>query len=1359
MILTNLRLKSIGLLAILLLLTTGAGCKSKGGASGAKGASASSDAANNNGNPTSSLSQITLTSPSTNPYLANAASITVSGTCTTNATVFISGAYESNTLCVNSTFSFLVSPPALGDLVFQLYQSNRNFISSTPLKFTWKRDSSLPISPVITSPIQPYYSNLNSVTIQGTCTSGYTVEMSGADSGSTTCASNVFSFTSSKSSDAAYEYSFLQKNQTGTDSGSVNFIWNRDTVAPSAPTITQPVANPYSTTNNNLTLSGACENDATVSLSGSSTDSATCSGNAYSFAITKSSDGTFQFNLVQTDRAGNASPITEFIWNRDNTPPAALTINNHTSPFTSNSSSLMLTGNCESGASVNVTGDATLSTSCINSLYSVTIPKSTDGTYQFQLNQTDAAGMSSPNINFIWIRDTVAPNALTITNPASSPYSSSNANLSVSGTCETDAKVNVSGDATAVTNCTAGSFTFTINKSVDGTYNFSLNQTDAALNSSASVTLQWLKTSTAPAAPVITSPTPNPYTSSESSITIAGTCISSMAVEMSGDATGTTTCINGAFQFPVSKASDGSYQFNFRQMNSENVYSSAATFTWIRDTSPPAAPTITTPATNPFYSNQNTLTISGGCVSGNKVSISGDTSSTDTTCTAGNTYSFTVNKSSDASYSFQLTQSDASGNVSPTTSLTWIRDTLSPAALTITTPINNPYASSDNSVTLAGACEAAASISVSGAETTSATCTGSGTYSVSLSQTSDGTYHYTLKQTDRAGNVSADLLFTWNRTTALPFTPVITVPAVSPYISNNNSVTITATCDIGYSPSQSVVTLSGDATATQTCHSSPVSFVVPKSTDGSYQFQVKQTNPNNSTDSAYATQQWIRDTAAPAAPTLTSPASSPYTASGNLTIQGGCEANATVSLSGDATQSTACNAGGTYSFTVNKSVDASYQFSIAQTDQAGNASTSTSLNWIRFSGTIDPPVITTPATSPLTNNSSALTIAGTCTAGYTVTLSGDSSDSQTCSGGAFSFTINKTSDSTYQFSLKQSTGGIQSTAATQTWTRDTTPPVVTLSSNPGTTNLKLTAGFSFSSNESGSTFECKLDTDAAYSSCNSPLTLDPVTNGSRSLSIQATDPAGNTSTAVTHHWSQKGYKTIALYHFNSAAPASDSSTYTTSAGYSNNLTFSTSPGPGNDTSTGALPTASPQGRYLSVGYTYYANSNDVLKLGLDKMTIEGRVKYWSVPAGTSYFTLISKTGASGDFGWEVRFRKISPSTYCYDFVVSQNGTTISTASSNTFNPTQTAFQYFAITWNLGTVNFFYGNSAPTAAGSGTIGTPGSATIFPSTARLRIGANQTTGSSPSTAATIGIDEFRISQTIRTPAATTSEFVAD
>ena len=78
---------------------------------------------NNFNNSSTPLSDITITTPTTNPYTANSTSITISGTCTENATVYLSGGKHLNRFCLNQQFSFSVTPSSSGTIDFFIKQN------------------------------------------------------------------------------------------------------------------------------------------------------------------------------------------------------------------------------------------------------------------------------------------------------------------------------------------------------------------------------------------------------------------------------------------------------------------------------------------------------------------------------------------------------------------------------------------------------------------------------------------------------------------------------------------------------------------------------------------------------------------------------------------------------------------------------------------------------------------------------------------------------------------------------------------------------------------------------------------------------------------------------------------------------------------------------------------------------------------------------------------------------------------------------------------------------------------------------------------------------------------------------------
>ena len=74
---------------------------------------------------------------------------------------------------------------------------------------------------------------------------------------------------------------------------------------------------------------------------------------------------------------------------------------------------------------------------------------------------------------------------------------------------------------------------------------------------------------------------------------------------------------------------------------------------------------------------------------------------------------------------------------------------------------------------------------------------------------------------------------------------------------------------------------------------------------------------------------------------------------------------------------------------------------------------------------------------------------------------------------------------------------------------DLDPPETTIASAPSGLSVSTDATFTFTADESGSTFECSLDS-GGFSSCNSPATFNGLGDGAHTFDVRATDAASNT---------------------------------------------------------------------------------------------------------------------------------------------------------------------------------------------------------------------------------------------------------
>src|SRR5204862_191245 len=84
---------------------------------------------------------------------------------------------------------------------------------------------------------------------------------------------------------------------------------------------------------------------------------------------------------------------------------------------------------------------------------------------------------------------------------------------------------------------------------------------------------------------------------------------------------------------------------------------------------------------------------------------------------------------------------------------------------------------------------------------------------------------------------------------------------------------------------------------------------------------------------------------------------------------------------------------------------------------------------------------------------------------------------------------------------------------------DNTAPDTTIDAHPNDPSNATSPIFLFSSSETGSTFECRVD-GGSWSSCSSPHTLSPaLAEGSHTFDVRAIDPAGNTdASAASYMW-------------------------------------------------------------------------------------------------------------------------------------------------------------------------------------------------------------------------------------------------
>jgi MYXO-CTERM domain-containing protein len=99
---------------------------------------------------------------------------------------------------------------------------------------------------------------------------------------------------------------------------------------------------------------------------------------------------------------------------------------------------------------------------------------------------------------------------------------------------------------------------------------------------------------------------------------------------------------------------------------------------------------------------------------------------------------------------------------------------------------------------------------------------------------------------------------------------------------------------------------------------------------------------------------------------------------------------------------------------------------------------------------------------------------------------------------------------------------VEDPPAIYTWVIDTVPPDTSIVTKPSDPSSDATGDFTFASTESPVTYACKLDA-ADWAPCTASYTTPALTNGSHTLSVRATDAAGNVDgTPATYTWTVQG---------------------------------------------------------------------------------------------------------------------------------------------------------------------------------------------------------------------------------------------
>ncbi|POT56297.1 Ig-like domain repeat protein [Citrobacter amalonaticus] len=567
------------------------------------------------------------------------------------------------------------------------------------------------------------------------------------------------------------------------------------------------------------------------------------------------------------------------------------------------------------------------------------------------------------------------------------------------------------------------------------------------------------------------------------------------------------------------------------------------------------------------FTNDQTLTISGTGESGSTVTIYDNGTATGTAVVIDGKWTFTTPVLSEDSHALTFSAEDGAGNTTAQTPAINITVDITPP------PAPTIQVVAEDGTRVSGLADPLATVEIRNASGTvvgTATANNSGEFSVTLSPAQTNGGELTATATDRAGNVGAGATFDASDS-GLPDVPVISaiddnIGSVQGNIltaggrTDDTTPTLRGTTEVG---STVEVFINGVSAGQATVDASGnwIFAVTTPLGEATYNFTVQATNASG-TGGLSAPVTVTVDLTAPLQPAITSatddvPGLTGTLANGALTndrqptLNGTGEAGATITLfdNGNQLGTTTVDQNGNWSFTPGSNLSSSqHVFTATATDSAGNTG-AVSGNFTLTIDAIAPnvPLITSviddnnlPNVSVLpgqTTDDRQPVLNGTGEAGATINVFDNGVLLGTAvvgDGGTWSYTVTSNlSEGSHNLTVSATDPAGNTSAASSAWNIivDITPPAVpTLTSvvddQPGITgNLvsgQLTNDATPTLNgrgEAGATINIWLDggttpigtaiVDGTGAWSFTPGT--PLPDGNHTLTLSATDPAGNTS--------------------------------------------------------------------------------------------------------------------------------------------------------------------------------------------------------------------------------------------------------
>jgi Bacterial Ig-like domain len=575
-----------------------------------------------------------------------------------------------------------------------------------------------------------------------------------------------------------------------------SIVYVEDSTAPAAPNIT---AGPPALTNNatpSFAFTGEGGATFTCSLAtGAEPTPTTCTSPR---AYPGTADGSYTFRVRATDAAGNTSTAATTTFTLDATAPVPPTFTATVPASPSNVNTPVVRGAAEVGSTVNLyatvgcTGAPLASgTAATFGSTGITITVAANTTTDVRGTATDTAGnvsVCSPT-PIGYVEDSLAPTTSILSGP---PALTNVASPSFTFSSEAGATFECRLDP-------AGTFVPCVSGVVfgplpDGPYTFRAKATDLAGNVGLESTRAFTVDATAPESPTFTGTTP-PSPSNVDTPVIRGSAepgstvtlyltASCTQVNPSFGSGSAATFANPGIAVTVLNDSITTIHATTTDLAGNTSACSPTSIAYTEDSTPPAAPTITSPA-GAIVTNDTTPTFVFTLEPG--VTYQCSVLGAFAPCTSP----FTPTVAVEGSHTFAVQAIDAAGNASLSATRSVTIDTTAPAGPTLVTP--PPLVGNDTTPTFTFTGEVGATFGCS--------MTGGAPFTPCVSPLTSavlaaGDYTFAVRQTDQAGNVGATTTRTYSLDLTPPSAPTFTPPGpVSP--ANDNAPLIRGVAEAG----------------------------------------------------------------------------------------------------------------------------------------------------------------------------------------------------------------------------------------------------------------------------------------------------------------------------------------------------------------------------------------------------------------------------------------------------------------------------------------------------------------------------------------------------------------------------------